>query len=118
MGKRGRRWPRATIVPTNPFDFPVLDVHRPLVVARSVTPSKVFTDLVVALGLPEDEVRFVISDVVDDPEVTPEALTEDQLAHLGPALLRSIDAAADLPEAERRAAHQRVASLLRAVAHK
>ena len=112
MGRRGRRWPSGTLVGD------AIHVHQPIVVAEPVRPSKIFAALVAAIGLPEEEVRFVISDVLDDPELTPEALTAAQLAHFGPALLRSIDGLAELPDAERRAVHRRVESLLRAAAHR
>jgi hypothetical protein len=127
MGRRGRRWPSGTSAGdgggaeasrAEAQGSHVFDVHHPVVVANPVRPSRLFAELVAAIGLPEEEVRFVVCELVDDPTLTPEALTASQLAHLGPALLRSIQGLVDWPEAERRAAHDRLESLLRAAAHR
>jgi hypothetical protein len=121
MGTRkgGSRWPRASAGPTeedldtrrtNPFGM------KPLVVAEPVRPSRVFRDLVNALGLPESIVRFMVMDVLDDPDATPETMTGVQLLHLGATLLRTIDGSALLSSEQRWQAHQKVEQLLQAVA--
>ncbi len=123
MGTRkgGPRWPRGSSAPddsnfetrrTNPFGIGM----KPLVVAEPVRPSRVFRDLVGALGLPESIVRFIVMDVLDDPDATPETMTAVQLLHLGATLLRTIDASALLSAEQRWQAHQRVEQLLQAVA--
>jgi hypothetical protein len=120
-GKRSGRWPRAT----TPVKEDELDARatlpfgvRPLVVAETVRPSRWFRNLAVALGLPEPVARFVLMDVLDDPDATPEALTSTQLLSLGPTLLRTIDTSAMVPDGERRAAHLRVEALLHAIANR
>ena len=95
---------------TNPFGT------KPLVVAEPVRPSRVFRDLVVALGLPESIVRFIVMDVLDDPDATPETMSAVQLVHLGATLLRTIDGSALLSSEQRWQAHQRVEQLLQSVA--
>jgi hypothetical protein len=119
MGTRkiGPRWPRASSVPeeeletrrTAPFGM------KPLVVAEPVRPSRVFRDLVAAVGLPESIVRFIVMDVLDDPDATPETMTAVQLLHLGATLLRTIDHSALIASDQRWAAHQRIEKLLQQV---
>ena len=128
MGTRkpGQRWPRGTSrpegSPPGPSDTE-LDSrrttplgHKPLVVAEPVRPSRVFRDLVAAVGLPESIVRFIVMDVLDDPDATPETMTPVQLLHLGATLLRTIDGSALIASEQRWQAHQRVEMLLHAVA--
>ncbi len=117
--KSGSRWARASSGPTDDD----LDSRRtspfgvkPLVVAEPVRPSRVFRDLVNALGLPESIVRFMVMDVLDDPDATPETMTAVQLLHLGATLLRTIDGSALIAAEQRWQAHQKVEQLLQAVA--
>jgi hypothetical protein len=86
------------------------------VVSEPVRPSRVFRDLVDAVGLPESIVRFIVMDVLDDPDATPETMSAMQLLHLGATLLRTIDGSALISSEQRWQAHQRVEILLHAVA--
>jgi hypothetical protein len=95
---------------TNPYG------GKPLVVSEPVRPSRVFRDLVNAVGLPESIVRFIVMDVLDDPDATPETMTAVQLLHLGATLLRTIDGSALISSEQRWQAHQRVEILLHNVA--
>jgi hypothetical protein len=120
--KPGQRWPRASSGPDEASDAP-LDSRRTLplgqkalVVSEPVRPSRVFRDLVAALGLPESMVRFIVMDVLDDPDATPETMTPMQLLHLGATLLRTIDGSALIASEQRWQAHQRVEQLLQQVA--
>jgi hypothetical protein len=124
MGTRkpGQRWPRASVGPDGPSDSELESRRtnpigqKPLVVSEPVRPSRVFRDLVAALGLPESIVRFIVMDVLDDPDATPETMTAMQLLHLGATLLRTIDGSALIASEQRWQAHQRVEQLLQQVA--
>ena len=115
-GNRSRQWPRSTSSEIGRMRTTDEIAAQPLVVAESVRPSRLFMDLVAALGLPESVVRFIISDALDDPDITPETLTAPQLAHVGRTLLRAIDATLmDEPRPQRAAVHRRVEELLQAL---
>jgi hypothetical protein len=122
MGTRkpGQRWPRGSSAPEGPSDLESRRTsplgQKPLVVSEPVRPSRVFRDLVAALGLPESIVRFIVMDVLDDPDATPETMTGVQLLHLGATLLRTIDGSALISSEQRWQAHQRVEVLLHEVA--